>query len=50
VGTDDSDIAYDFKEEERGPRVVAGIEILAALLHPDAFPHIPLIGRAARWP
>lgn len=33
-----------------GPRVVAGIEILAALLHPDAFPHIPLIGRAARWP
>jgi hypothetical protein len=43
VGTDDSDIAYVFKEEERGPRVVAGIEILAALLH-------PLIGRAARWP
>ncbi|MGH7546938.1 MAG: hypothetical protein ACREMM_02030 [Gemmatimonadales bacterium] len=33
-----------------GPRVIDGIEILAALLHPDAFPHIPLTGRAARWP
>ncbi len=33
-----------------GSRVVDGIEILAALLHPEPFPHIPLIARAARWP
>ncbi len=33
-----------------GPRVVDGIEILAALLHPDAFPDVALAGRAARWP
>lgn len=33
-----------------GPRVVDGIEILAALLHPDRFPDVALAGRAARWP
>jgi len=33
-----------------GPRVVDGIEILAALLHPDVFPHLSLTGRAERWP
>lgn len=33
-----------------GPRVVEGIEILAALLHPDTFPWVALAGRAARWP
>ncbi len=33
-----------------GPRVVDGIEILAAVLHPAAFAHIPLTGRAGRWP
>ncbi len=32
-----------------GPRVVDGVEILAALLHPDRFPDIGLRGRAARW-
>ena len=33
-----------------GPRVVDGIEILAALLHPDVFPYVSLTGRAERWP
>ena len=33
-----------------GPRVVDGIEILAALLHAEAFPHVPLDRRAAHWP
>lgn len=33
-----------------GPRVVDGIEILAALLHPGASPDIELTGRAAPWP
>lgn len=33
-----------------GPRLVDGIEILAALLHPDAFLHTDVTGRAARWP
>lgn len=32
-----------------GPRVVDGVEILAALLHPDRFPEIELEGRAAVW-
>ena len=32
-----------------GPRVVDGVEILAALLHPDAFPRVDLAGRGARW-
>ncbi len=32
-----------------GPRLVDGIEILAALLHPDAFPEVVLAGRAERW-
>lgn len=31
-----------------GPRVVDGIEILAALLHPDLFPEISLTGSAVR--
>jgi iron complex transport system substrate-binding protein len=33
-----------------GPRVADGIEILGAVLHPDALPDVPLNGRAARWP
>lgn len=33
-----------------GPRVVDGIEILAALFHGDAFPYVSLTGRAERWP
>ena len=32
-----------------GPRVVDGVEILAALLHPDAFSDVELEGRGARW-
>jgi iron complex transport system substrate-binding protein len=32
-----------------GPRVVDGIEILAALLHPDRFAGVALEGRADRW-
>ncbi len=32
-----------------GPRVVDGVEILAALLHPDRFPEVELDGRGARW-
>ena len=32
-----------------GPRVVDGIEILAALLHPDLFPEADLAGRGAIW-
>lgn len=32
-----------------GPRVVDGIEITAALLHPDLFPQLKLEGRAATW-
>jgi len=32
-----------------GPRVAGGVEILAALLHPDAYPEADLTGRAARW-
>jgi iron complex transport system substrate-binding protein len=33
-----------------GPRVVDGLEILAALTHPDLFRDIPLTRRADRWP
>ena len=29
-----------------GPRVADGVELLAGLLHPEAFPHISLAGRA----
>jgi iron complex transport system substrate-binding protein len=32
-----------------GPRTIDGVEILAALLHPDRFGHVALDGRAARW-
>lgn len=32
-----------------GPRVVDGVEILAALLHPDRFPDAELAGRGAIW-
>jgi len=32
-----------------GPRVADGIEILAAILHPERFPKMSLDGRAARW-
>ena len=32
-----------------GPRVVDGVEILAALLHPGAAPEVDLEGRAAVW-
>jgi hypothetical protein len=32
-----------------GDRVVAGVEILAALLHPDRFPDVTLEGRGDRW-
>jgi iron complex transport system substrate-binding protein len=32
-----------------GPRVVDGVEILAAILHPEAFPDVDLTGRAAPW-
>ena len=32
-----------------GPRVVDGLEILAALLHPDLFPDVTVAERAARW-
>jgi len=32
-----------------GPRVVEGLEILAALIHPDLFRDVPLSGRAAHW-
>jgi len=32
-----------------GPRVVDGVELLAATLHPDAFPEIALEGRFERW-
>jgi iron complex transport system substrate-binding protein len=32
-----------------GPRVVDGVEITAALLHPGAFPEVDLAGRAAPW-
>lgn len=33
-----------------GPRVADGLEVLAALTHPDLFPDVALTGRAARWP
>ncbi len=33
-----------------GPRLVDGIEILGALLHPDVSPQVSLSGRAERWP
>ncbi len=33
-----------------GPRLVDGIEILGALLHPDVLPNVSLSGRAERWP
>ncbi len=33
-----------------GPRIAEGVELLGALLHPDAFPGAPLEGRAAVWP
>jgi iron complex transport system substrate-binding protein len=33
-----------------GPRVVDGVEILAALLHPAVYPDAPLAGRAEPWP
>ncbi len=32
-----------------GPRLVDGVEILAALLHRDRFPAVELEGRGARW-
>jgi len=32
-----------------GPRVADGVELLAALLHPDVFPGASLDGRAAVW-
>lgn len=32
-----------------GPRVVDGVEIMAALLHPSLFPQVDLDGRAATW-
>ncbi|HEX9729300.1 MAG TPA: cobalamin-binding protein [Gemmatimonadales bacterium] len=32
-----------------GPRIVDGVEILAALLHPDRVADVALEGRAARW-
>ncbi|MEX0691805.1 MAG: ABC transporter substrate-binding protein [Gemmatimonadales bacterium] len=32
-----------------GPRVVDGVELLGAMLHPEAFPTVDLAGRAARW-
>jgi len=32
-----------------GPRVVDGVEILAAILHPGSFPDVDLAGRAERW-
>lgn len=32
-----------------GPRVVEGVEITAALLHPDRFADVALDGRGARW-
>jgi iron complex transport system substrate-binding protein len=32
-----------------GPRVVDGVEALAAVLHPDAFPGVELAGRAEAW-
>jgi iron complex transport system substrate-binding protein len=32
-----------------GPRVVDGVEILAALLHPDRFPDVTLDGRGDQW-
>jgi len=32
-----------------GPRVADGVELLAALLHPDIFPGVSLEGRAAVW-
>jgi iron complex transport system substrate-binding protein len=33
-----------------GPRFADGLELLAALLHPDRLSGVPLAGRAARWP
>ena len=32
-----------------GPRTVDGVEILAALLHPECFPEVDLENRGARW-
>lgn len=32
-----------------GPRVVDGVELLGAMLHPDVFPDTPVVGRAAQW-
>jgi iron complex transport system substrate-binding protein len=32
-----------------GPRVVDGLEVLAAVTHPDLFHDVPLAGRADRW-
>ena len=32
-----------------GPRMVDGVEILGALLHPECFPDAELEGKAARW-
>jgi iron complex transport system substrate-binding protein len=32
-----------------GPRVAEGVELLAALLHPDRIQGVPLGGRAERW-
>jgi iron complex transport system substrate-binding protein len=32
-----------------GPRVVDGLEVLAAIMHADLFHDVPLTGRADRW-
>jgi iron complex transport system substrate-binding protein len=32
-----------------GPRVADGVELLAALLHPDIFPGASVAGRAVVW-
>jgi iron complex transport system substrate-binding protein len=32
-----------------GPRVADGIDLVAALLHPDRFPEVDTTGRARRW-
>jgi len=41
---------YEVDTERLAAVVADGVELLAALLHPDVFPSATLEGRAAAWP
>ncbi|MBW3629087.1 MAG: cobalamin-binding protein [Gemmatimonadetes bacterium] len=50
VATGDAWLLHSSYFSRSGPRVVDGVEVLARILHPDAFLDIELDGRAERWP